>query len=137
MIDVYIWIALWALVLIQLIISCTRIADRMAEDRINKMFEHFKKRKREKITMPRYIDADLLINAINDADIITDTAKFIRDFPTADVVEVVRCKDCIHYENGFCYNPNTYDDEKTRGNTIPNWFCADGERKCNDQNTDR
>lgn len=45
------------------------------------------------------------------------------------VGELVRCKDCIHYENGFCYNPNTYDDEKTRGNTIPNWYCADGERR--------
>lgn len=52
----------------------------------------------------------------------------VKDIPIADVVEVVRCKDCKHYENGFCYNPNTYDDEKTRGNTIPGWFCADGER---------
>ena len=43
--------------------------------------------------------------------------------------EIVRCKDCKHYKDGFCYNPNTYDDEKTRGNTSPNWFCADGERK--------
>lgn len=39
--------------------------------------------------MPKYIDADLLINEINDADIITDTAKFIKDFPTADVRENV------------------------------------------------
>ena len=43
--------------------------------------------------------------------------------------ELVRCKDCKHYKDGFCYNPNTYDDEKTRGNTSPNWFCADGERR--------
>lgn len=43
--------------------------------------------------------------------------------------EIVRCKDCKHYKDGFCYNPNTYDDEKTRGNTSPNWFCADGERR--------
>lgn len=41
---------------------------------------------------------------------------------------VVRCKDCKHFKGGFCYNPNTYDDEKTRGNTVPDWFCADGER---------
>lgn len=43
--------------------------------------------------------------------------------------ELVRCKDCKHYKDGFCYNPNTYDDEKTRGNTVPNWFCGDGERE--------
>ena len=42
---------------------------------------------------------------------------------------VVRCKDCKHYKDGFCYNPNTYDDEKTKGNTVPDWFCADGERR--------
>lgn len=47
--------------------------------------------------------------------------------PTVDAVPVVRCKDCKHYKDGFCYNPNTYDDEKTRGNTVPDWFCADGE----------
>lgn len=43
--------------------------------------------------------------------------------------ELVRCKDCKHYKDGFCYNPNTYDDEKTRGNTVPDWFCADGEKR--------
>ena len=43
--------------------------------------------------------------------------------------QIVRCKDCKHYRDGFCYNPNTYDDEKTRGNTVPDWFCADGERE--------
>ena len=42
--------------------------------------------------------------------------------------DVVLCKDCKHYKDGFCYNPNTYDDGKTKGNTVPDWFCADGER---------
>lgn len=40
--------------------------------------------------MKRYIDADLLINAINDADIITDTAKFIREFPSADEEKIAK-----------------------------------------------
>ena len=42
---------------------------------------------------------------------------------------VVRCKDCEYYKDGFCYNPNTFDDEKTRGNTVPDWYCADGKRR--------
>ena len=46
----------------------------------------------------------------------------------AERPEIVRCRDCKHYANGFCYNPNTFDDDKTRGNTTPDWFCADGER---------
>ncbi len=44
----------------------------------------------------------------------------------------VRCKDCKHYKDGFCYNPNTYDDGKTKGNTVPDWFCADGKRRTDD-----
>ena len=43
--------------------------------------------------------------------------------------ELVRCGECKHYKYGFCYNPNTYDDEKTCGNTAKDWFCADGERR--------
>lgn len=53
----------------------------------------------------------------------------LRIVPAADVMPVVRCKDCKHYKDGWCYNPNTYDDEKTRGNTVPDWYCADGERR--------
>ena len=58
------------------------------------------------------------------------TAKeLIATLPPADVVPVVRCKYCKHYKDGWCYNPNTYDDEKTRGNTDPDWYCADGKRR--------
>ena len=53
----------------------------------------------------------------------------IETAPTVDAVPVVRCKDCKHYKDGFCYNPNTYDDEKTCGNTAKDWFCADGKRR--------
>lgn len=51
--------------------------------------------------------------------------KLIENAPDA----ITRCKDCKHYKDGFCHNPNTYDDEKTRGNTVPDWFCADGKPK--------
>ncbi len=42
---------------------------------------------------------------------------------------VVRCGECKYYKDGMCYNPNTYDDDKTCGNTTEDWFCADGKRK--------
>ena len=42
---------------------------------------------------------------------------------------IVRCKDCKWYKDGWCYNLNTFDDEKTRGNTTGDWFCAYGERR--------
>ena len=43
--------------------------------------------------------------------------------------ELIRCGDCKHYKDGFCYNPNTFDAEKTCGNTTPDWYCADGKRR--------
>lgn len=46
--------------------------------------------------------------------------------PAADVVAVVRCKDCVHYQNGACnhfgyytYAPDVDEDD----------FCSYGERK--------
>ena len=53
--------------------------------------------------MARYIDADLLIkNIANIEDLRTlstkTIGKAISDTPTADVVEVVRCKDCKHLQ---------------------------------------
>lgn len=49
--------------------------------------------------------------------------------PAADVVEVVRCGECKHYDNGWCHrvhNPAQY------SKTTDDWFCADGERKDGD-----
>lgn len=49
----------------------------------------------------------------------------IEDFPAADVVPVVRCKDCKYWEHdviffeGWCRG-------KRQGN--PMWYCADGLR---------
>lgn len=45
MIDLYIWIAVWVVILIMLIKSLTKIESRIAEERINKMFEYLKERK--------------------------------------------------------------------------------------------
>lgn len=47
MIEVYIWIGVWVVILIMLIISLMETENRIAEDRINKMFEYLKKRERE------------------------------------------------------------------------------------------
>ena len=41
--------------------------------------------------------------------------------------DIVRCGECKYYREGFCYNPNAY--ETTGGNTVPDWFCADGRRR--------
>lgn len=58
------------------------------------------------------------------ADYVFDALELLKEQP-----DIVRCEDCIHYKDGFCYNPNTFDDEKTCGNTTPDWYCADAERR--------
>lgn len=62
-----------------------------------------------------------------DAHTMVYETKKMTDFPTADVVEVVRCKDCAYKQYYFtndmvkcgCGNGTHHED----------FFCADGERK--------
>ena len=51
----------------------------------------------------------------------------IDDMPAADVVEVVRCRECRYREEeqpGMVYCPNT-----VGGWVDEDWFCAGGERR--------
>lgn len=69
----------------------------------------------------------------HDAAILLTVRKKLQGLPTVDAVEVVRCKDCVHYdeigrEYGYCYywdyeqgmSPNCVDADD---------FCSYGERK--------
>ena len=58
------------------------------------------------------------------AHLAADALALLKEQP-----DIVRCKECKYYSDGFCYNPNTFDDEKTCGNTVPDWYCADGKRR--------
>lgn len=57
---------------------------------------------------------------------VPDLLKWLEAQPTADVVPVVRCKDCEHYDKGGCkhfgyhtYTPDVDEDD----------FCSYGRRK--------
>lgn len=60
---------------------------------------------------------------------------YLRDFPSADVVEVVRCKDCkYHLFDGSCDNDYISRQIEHCGcypdfNTPDDFFCKYGERK--------
>lgn len=131
MIDAYIWIGVWVVILIICIVELGKIENRMAEDEINKMFEYLKKRKKERLAMPRCIDADELkkcsfVIAYKDERNITQYGEF---------VEVVQCKDCKHcewyirayYKNGI--EVESHECRKYKMAVTRDWFCADGERK--------
>lgn len=76
--------------------------------------------------MPRYKDADELIEFFDGyPDYIEfdvgDIKSIINEQDTADVVEVVRCKDCMHRKkNTFCLHNMRYEAD--------NGFCSYGER---------
>ena len=58
----------------------------------------------------------------------------IKAIPAADVVEVVRCKDCQHYKTGE-HHPDGHGWCREHGfghDTKDNYYCADGERKGGD-----
>lgn len=76
------------------------------------------------------VDRMKLLDALYAADAITMRGmKILRQLPAADVVEVVRCKDCVHYDKGandseswmYCIvlAKNVYDD----------FYCKLGERR--------
>lgn len=51
----------------------------------------------------------------------------IGKIPAADVVEVVRCKDCKYAQDGAVFGQDWCADAEIH----PDFFCADGERKDN------
>lgn len=76
--------------------------------------------------MPRYIDADAVMRLIPMEEFVARMA--IANAPTADVVEVVRCKDCV--KRNICRTTNIW--------AVPprdDWFCADGKRRTEDAET--
>lgn len=91
--------------------------------------------------MAEYIEREALLDEINIAPVsmsicmnvdeckgrIYERERLVRIInaaTAADVAPVVRCKDCKHYNDGWCHrvhNPAQY-------SKIPDdWFCADGE----------
>lgn len=74
----------------------------------------------------RYIDADALLEALpDDLPYKASVKRVLIQAPAADVVEVVRCRECKHYQNdiffgrGWCNGRNVEKDD----------YCSYGERK--------
>ena len=85
--------------------------------------------------MARLIDADRALEIVRDQRIahpnayhLTNYATLIlQEAPTVDAVEVVRCKDCKHYDEADSFNCK-FAFMKLR---MPDDFCSFGERKDN------
>jgi hypothetical protein len=81
--------------------------------------------------MNKYIDADLLLAKLpDDLPYKASVKRVLTQAPTADVVEVVRCKDCFYYreENSYCMNPHC--SSSFYGHRVKeNHYCSYGERR--------
>lgn len=70
-------------------------------------------------------------NNSREASLLERDIRLLNEQPTADVIEVVRCKDCVYSKNYTCTRGEMYDDTRYR----PDYFCADGERRTDDAKT--
>ena len=83
----------------------------------------------------RYIDADKIdFSLIKDASNRIMAKRLILNQPTADVIEVVRCKDCKHYSLAMLKCCFPLDDKHTFDEYVPpiwqpNDYCSYGERR--------
>ena len=97
----------------------------------------------------RLIDADRAIEIVHNQGIahpnayhLTNYATLIlREAPTVDAVEVVRCKDCKHYKpqkkSAHWENRTNYCNRIVTIKVQPYDFCTYGERKDGDGNDKR
>ena len=87
----------------------------------------------------RLIDANALLELVqfrlpidsHNAEVIAGcvdiTRRLVQNAPTVDAVEVVRCKDCKHREDGACALESVYDYPWYYTNDDD--FCSHGERR--------
>lgn len=88
--------------------------------------------------MPKYIKAEALIDDFLELAKVNKGTYHEEGFKNAitvvetqdpaDVVEVVRCKDCVHHHTNES-KPMYVWCEMVDGLLSQNWFCADGERR--------
>ncbi len=70
------------------------------------------------------IEKDKAIDAIGEVHPLDYNARTIKaNIEQLPTIEIVRCRECKHYTNGFCYSYGAC------GNKAADWFCADGERR--------
>ena len=89
--------------------------------------------------MPRYIDAEKIKYTEYINGDVTVSKDLVEKIPTADVVEVVRCKDCKYFDgkDSRCERCKDIDEpcggcHYTGGCTYDDGYCHHGERRKED-----
>lgn len=74
--------------------------------------------------MNEYVARDSVLTVLDWDCASQDALNAVKAIPAADVVEVVRCGECQHYNAGFECLIEGYGIERPA-----DYFCADGKRK--------
>jgi hypothetical protein len=66
---------------------------------------------------------------------VVNCISIIEEFPSAQP-EIIRCRDCIAYQEGIDIDGKPFTrcngingSVRTYGHTLPDWYCADAERR--------
>ena len=78
--------------------------------------------------MSRYIDADALIYSLGIEDEDLYCQRIIEDAPTVDVVPVVRCKDCLYWDERTTNKKGFVVCSATHMDCTENDYCSLGEK---------
>ena len=79
----------------------------------------------------RLIDADAFLEKMKRTSRYFDVVFDVEEMPTVDAVEVVRCRNCIHYFSGAClkiYSDGNVSQDAWQERNDDD-FCSYGERK--------
>lgn len=76
----------------------------------------------------RYYQHCLTMHNFFADSVVYDINEDIKKLPAADVVEVVRCKKCEHYNTSCCADGFGWCEKHNRGE-MDDHFCSHGERR--------
>lgn len=58
-----------------------------------------------------------------------DLEDFLDEIPAENVLQIIRCKDCVHYNDGYCLEFPINADDWSYAAPEPNDFCSYGTPK--------
>ena len=83
--------------------------------------------------MSKYIDANKMADELSKVpwykrEDEKQAVRMVKEFPAADVVEVVRCKECKHRDGDYCHNNDGFAHAGDFFFVRPDDFCSRGEK---------
>lgn len=95
--------------------------------------------------MAEYIEREAVVNSflshvalfVYGSKTVKAILSRINTIPAADVVEVVRCKDCKYWMNGYCMGVPLVGDDASYVATEETDYCSYGEAKVNGKGDDK